>query len=164
MGSGKTTVGRLVAAALAVPLLDSDEVLADRYGATAATIQARAGADALHELESSILLEQLTSDEPTVIGAAASTVEDERVLAALRERAFVAVLTGTPELLASRARSSPHRPLPADPAETVALLTEQLERRGPLMAAAADLVLDVVHPPRDLAGRIVDAWRALGTP
>jgi shikimate kinase len=156
MGSGKTTVGRLVAEALALPLLDSDEVLAERFGLSAAAMQARDGAEALHAAEAEILLEQLAAPEPTVIAAAASTVEDGRVVAALRDRALVGWLAASPEVLAGRAHASPHRPLPADPDETVRRLAAQLATRGPLFASAADLVLDVAdHTPDELAAAIV---------
>jgi shikimate kinase len=152
MGSGKTTVGRLISERLGVPLSDSDPFLRDRYGASAAEIAAREGADVLHEREAEHVLAELRG-EPKVITAAASTVEDPRVRAALRD-AFVVWVDAPDEVLAERMRSGTHRP-GFRPAEMRA-------RRGAYFREVGDLTCDVsVMTPEQVASA---ALREMGLP
>jgi shikimate kinase len=139
MGSGKTTVGRSIAAVLGRVMRDSDEDISAQTGLTAAEYSAAHGIDALHALEAVLLLDALASAEPVVVAAAASTIEDARCRAALGD-AFVIWLKAAPPVLATRAQSSRHRPLDTD---AVAQLEAQARRRAPLFAAVADQVVDV---------------------
>jgi shikimate kinase len=108
MGSGKTTVGRLIGEALGLPLSDSDPYLKATYGGTAAQIADREGAETLHRYEAEHVLRELDA-EPKVIAAAASTVEDPRVREALG-KAFVVWLDAPDNVLTERMCSSDQRP------------------------------------------------------
>ncbi|NUR89529.1 MAG: shikimate kinase [Nonomuraea sp.] len=132
MGSGKTTVGSRVAAALGLPFSDSDPYLKARYGHSAAELAATVGADELHRREADHVLEALK--EPQVIAAAASTVEDPQVREAMRG-AFVVWLDAPDAVLAGRMRSSDHRP-DFSPSAMRA-------RREPYLREVADLRIDV---------------------
>ncbi|WP_214107222.1 shikimate kinase [Acrocarpospora catenulata] len=159
MGAGKSTVGRLVAAALGREIRDSDDDLAARYGHTAAELAATVGPEVLHERESLVLREALTRRPPQVIGAAASIAEDPAALAALAA-AFVVFLDGPPELLARRMLSSAHRPhFQPDLAK---MLTEQRARRLPGFQAVADLTVDATRPPEEIAAEVLAAFGAAG--
>jgi shikimate kinase len=152
MGSGKTSAGVLIAKALSLAFSDSDPFLKDRYGGTAAQIAARDGADTLHRYEAEHVLQELADAEPKVIAAAASTVEDAQVRAALREKAFVVWVDASDEVLAQRMRSSDHRP-DFGPAAMRA-------RRERYFREVADLVCDVeVMRPEQVRDA---ALRALG--
>ncbi|MGN9838903.1 shikimate kinase [Nonomuraea sp. H19] len=151
MGSGKTTAGRLIAEALELPFSDSDPFLTARYGGTAAELAARDGADVLHRYEAEHVLHELVG-EPKVIAAAASTVEDAQVRAALRA-AFVVWVDAADEVLIERMRSSDHRP-DFDPATMRA-------RRAPYFREVSDLVCDVgVMRPEQVRDAVL---RELGT-
>jgi shikimate kinase len=150
MGSGKTSAGVLIAEALGLGFSDSDPFLKEKYGGTAAQIAARDGADTLHRYEAEHVLHEL-SGEPKVIAAAASTVEDPEVRAALRE-AFVVWVDAADEVLLERMKSSDHRP-DFDPAAMRA-------RREPYFREVADLVCDVgVLRPEQVRDEVL---RALG--
>ncbi|WP_246063940.1 shikimate kinase [Nonomuraea longispora] len=133
MGSGKTTAGRLIGEALGLEFSDSDPFLKARYGGTAAQIAAREGAATLHLYEAEHVLLELAGP-PKVIAAAASTVEDPEVRAAMRS-AFVVWVDAPDKVLAERMRSSDHRP-DFDPAAMRA-------RRGGYFREVADTVCDV---------------------
>ncbi|MFG1704756.1 shikimate kinase [Nonomuraea sp. M3C6] len=152
MGSGKTSAGRLIAAALGLSFSDSDPFLLAKYGGTAAQIAAREGADTLHRYEAEHVLHELAG-EPKVIAAAASTVEAPRVRAALRG-AFVVWVDAADEVLAQRMRSSDHRP-DFGPAAMRA-------RRAPYFRQVADLVCDVgVLSPEQVRDAVL---RKMGLP
>jgi shikimate kinase len=140
MGSGKTTIGRRVAAALDRRFVDNDELLQRTAGASAAEIAARDGVDALHELEAVTLLDALGPFDASVIAAAASTITDARVRHALPSAGLVVWLRADPATLAARLPDSPTRPFrDEDPTRLVA---EQSRERDRLFAEVAAVALD----------------------
>ncbi|MEU8248101.1 shikimate kinase [Nonomuraea sp. NPDC048916] len=145
MGAGKTTAGRLISAALGRPLSDSDPFLRARYGASAAQIAATEGAGVLHEREAEHVLAELHG-EPKVIIAAAGSIEDPRVRAALRG-SLVVWLDAPDSVLAERMRTGDHRPDFA-PATVRA-------RREPFFREVADMTFDVsVVKPEEIAAAV----------
>jgi len=160
MGSGKSTIGRSVAAALERLFVDNDEQVLAATGMTAAELSERDGIDALHDAEAAALLGALRAPGPSVIAAAASTIVDPSVRRALRDRAFVVWLRAAPATLAARMPQSATRPLAGvDPSQLVA---QQSARRDPLFARVADLIVEtdrsnphevVTQLLADLAGR-----------
>src|SRR4029079_2295269 len=67
MGSGKTTVGRELAARLGWPLRDSDREIEAATGHTVRALRDEIGVDAMHELEARQLLDALSSPGPAVV-------------------------------------------------------------------------------------------------
>jgi shikimate kinase len=140
MGAGKTTIGRPVAAALDREFLDNDTLLEQRTGETAAVLAERDGIDALHRAEAAIVIDALQRDDPAVITAAASTITDAHVRAALDERAWVAWLRADTSTLAARMPESDERPFRS--ADAGRLFADQAAERDGLFAEVADGVFD----------------------
>jgi shikimate kinase len=159
MSSGKTSIGRLVAAGLGLPLIDGDDVLAARTGGkTAAEIADELGVDRLHELEATIAIEALERADRAVIGPASSVCESSAARDAMAVHRVV-WLTASPELLAEKAGRKRHRPLPDD-VDLVEFFRRQREVREPLIAALHPLVVDVeAQDDEAAAALIVDAVR-----
>jgi shikimate kinase len=164
MGSGKTTVGRLVAAALRCPFLDNDAMLQSRSGTSARDIEEGAGPDVLHDQEAAVLLDALATPQTAVIAAAAGAVLQPRVVAALRGQDVV-YLRATPAMLAARleaeqrtATDDHHRPfldeVGEDP-ETV--LRAQFDARDQGFRRAATLTVDADAPAETVASEITSA-------
>jgi shikimate kinase len=142
MGVGKTTVGRLLAGSLGWPLADSDGEIEAREGASVREIQRLRGAPALHALEAAVLLGQLDAPGPSVICAAASTIEDERCRRALGAPGVRAVwLTASLDTMVARYDRDPHRP--RYPEGTRAALAAQLAARSERYAAVAAMTIAV---------------------
>lgn len=154
MGSGKTTVGAALAAAMGVPQRDSDTDIERETGLTARDLAARDGIDALHALEAHYLLEALRQPGTTVISAAASTLDDPSCRSRLRDRRHLVVwLRASPAVLAARLHKEDHRPdLGPDPAQVI---TRQAVRRNAALRDVADLTLDATEPPATLVATIV---------
>jgi len=154
MGSGKTTVGAALAAALDVPLRDSDADIERGSGLRGRDIAERDGIEALHALEARHLLDALEAPSRSVIAAAASTVDDPVCRAALRDGPHLVVwLTADPDVLAARLGPDDHRPdLGAD---LVQLIRRQSAQRGGWLRDVADLALDAGQPPATLVATIL---------
>ena len=140
MGSGKSTVGVRVAAALGREFLDNDVLLERATGMSAAALSARDGIDALHRAEAAIVLDALGSEPPAVIAAAASTITDARVRDALRERAWVVWLRADLATLAARLPESSERPFRGT--DAARLVAAQAVERDTWFAEVADATFE----------------------
>ena len=162
MGSGKTTVGRLVAGHLGWPLRDSDAEIEARTGRTVRELDQTVGTDAMHALEAEALLGALGSPDPAVILAAASVADDDACLAALRDPSLlVAWLRISSATAAARFESRGHRPRFGD--DPAGFLAEQAASRDPRFRSVATLELDAdAAPPEALGDRILEAVTARG--
>ena len=142
MGAGKTTVGKVVAERLGIPLIDGDERLSDDTGGrTAAEIADEQGLDVLHAMEADIALTALSEAQPAVVAPASSVCESTAVRDALAAH-LVVWLQAPADLLAERAVRQSHRPL-LDHGDVVKMFEEQLATREPLVVPLAGLVVDV---------------------
>ena len=108
MGVGKTTVGRLLAAEVGLPFLDSDDFLEAKKGEFGSEIAAREGVTRLHKLELEVFLAMCQTPGTAVIAPAASVVDHEPGRRAL-EANFTVWLTASPEVLAERQGEETHR-------------------------------------------------------
>jgi shikimate kinase len=164
MGSGKTTVGRRVAALLDRPFVDADEALEARAGRPIAEIFAEDGEEGFRDLESAVLADLLEAEEPSVIasggGAVLREVNRERLGAA---DVTVVWLDASPAFLASRIERKAHRPLLASDESPRQVLDRLHAERAPLYAEVADVVVQVEpfhreedQPKRALAERIAE--------
>src|SRR4051812_41351125 len=115
MGAGKTTIGRRLAAASGRAFVDNDEQLAARTGHTARDIKEHEGFDVLHRDEREALAAALAVTTPSVIAAAASTIDDEATCALMQREAHVVWLRAPVGVLAERVQGQSHRPLEPDP-------------------------------------------------
>jgi shikimate kinase len=155
MGSGKSTVGRLLAERLHRHLFDSDAMVEARTGRTVREIFETDGEAAYRPLETEVLMAALDSPTPAVIAAAGGVVLSAVNREALRDRAAKVVwLRASPQLLVDRALRADHRPLlEQDPAGT---MTRMADDRRDLYQEVADEVVDIDGlTPAQVADRVL---------
>ena len=114
MGSGKSSVGHLVAAHLHFSFVDTDEMIESRAGRTIAEIFSQAGESVFRELEGQVLSE-LSRARSTVISTGGGLAANAANLASLKEHALVICLWASAEIVWERVRGQTHRPLLHDP-------------------------------------------------
>lgn len=160
MGAGKSAVGRRLAALLGWPWRDSDHDIEAATGLTVRELGDRDGVNVMHAHEARQLRDALGETGPSVISAAASTIELSDCRAAMAAPDVAVVwLRATPEVLARRfASADGHRP--AFGASPAAFLAEQAARREPLLASLDPIVIDVDAIDSDeAAARAMEALR-----
>lgn len=153
MGSGKTTIGRLITARTGWPRFDNDQMLHQLYGMTARQLAEMRGEDQLRAAEGAALARNLSQPGPCVIDAAAGTILSAQSRAALRDP-IVVWLRAAPETLFRRAAGAQHRPWLAGGEDWI---REATEIRDPLYASVADVVIDTDgRTPDEVAAEIID--------
>ena len=140
MGSGKSSIGRLVAGRLGFQFVDTDALLVERDGRAIAEIFAQDGEARFRELETAVL-ESLGVRHRCVISTGGGIVVREENRALLRGLGFTVWLTASEDVIFDRVSRNTKRPLlhTTNPRETV---TQLLAARRPLYAAAAQFTVD----------------------
>ena len=152
MGSGKSTVGLLLAARLGWAYHDNDAILLAQEGMTARQIVAERGDASLLAAEVGALRRAVAEPPPCVIGVAARAILDPGARQ-LMSAGIATWLRVTPETIHERAAGAAHRPWPdVDPIEWIRTAVAE---RNPLYASVADLTVDAdMATPPELADEI----------
>jgi shikimate kinase len=161
MGTGKSSVGRLVAEQLRFDYLDTDTVIEARAGKTITQIFSEQGEAAFREQEEKIVKE-LALRSRTVISTGGGLVVNPQNMESLKQHAFVVCLWARPEAIYARVKNQNHRPLlkEADPLERIrGLLTE----RAPFYKQADVLLNTEIRSPREVAQQVLHQFRLART-
>lgn len=134
MGSGKTTVGRVVAARLDRPFRDVDLIVAERLGTSIPELWRRDGEDTFRAIEAAII-EELAAGDDAIISTGGGAILREGNRNAMRRTGTVVWLQATAEVLASRVGGSLDRPVLGG--KGAARLRELLDERADAYEAAA---------------------------
>ena len=140
MGSGKSSIGRLVAGRLGFQFVDTDTLLTAHDGRAIAEIFARDGEARFRDLETAVL-KSLGPRDRCIISTGGGVILREKNRALLRGLGFTVWLTASEDVIYARVSRNTKRPLlhTSNPRETV---TQLLAARRPLYEAAAQLTLD----------------------
>jgi shikimate kinase/3-dehydroquinate synthase len=160
MGTGKSSVGRLLAARLGYGFVDTDELIVARDGRTIADIFRESGEETFRQWEATIA-QELSQAEGLVIATGGRLMVDEVNAAALQQNGRVFCLTAEPEEIIARLDGDERRPLlnVADPAAQIRrLLAARKEAYGRFPQIATD-----GKTPEQVAGEIVDYVQQKGS-
>lgn len=161
MGSGKSTIGRLLADATGWPYLDNDELVRRSEGALAREIAVDDGEGRLREVESAALAVGLREPAPCIVGVAAGTVLDPDNRRLMAASAIVVWLDADPPVLAGRASGSAHRPwLEAGDGED--WLRRTGRNRESLYREVADFRIDTGASDATETRDVILAWLGTG--
>lgn len=163
MGSGKSTVGRRLAARLGRRFIDADRVLEERCGVPIATIFDLEGEEGFRRRETAVL-DELTQLPAVVLATGGGVVTRDENRRMLAERGLVVFLQASLADLWQRLRRDRVRPLlqTDNPRERLAAL---LAAREPLYLEIADITAVSARQPvdelvADIIARLPDELRA----
>ena len=141
MGSGKTTVGKLLAKALAWEWVDTDECIVNRYG-NISDIFAQKGEAYFREIETEIV-KTLTQKDRLVISTGGGIVLREENISLLRENAKIIYLRAQTQTIVGRLQGDKTRPLLQSEEPLDCKIERLLQERGGLYEGASDTIVDV---------------------
>jgi shikimate kinase len=140
MGTGKSVVGRRLAAGLDRCFVDTDEQIAAAAGRTIPEIFSVEGEAGFRERETAVL-RSLTGISSTVIATGGGIMGRDENVALLRQIGPLVCLTARPEVILARTHPWEDRPLLAGVAEP-AVAVDCLLRERASRYAMADLMID----------------------
>lgn len=140
MGTGKTTVGRELAAAVGRPFHDTDALVEQALGLPVREIFPRLGEAAFRAAEREAVA-RAAAVPGAIIATGGGAVTEPANLAGLQRAGVLACLTARPERILARVGPAEDRPLLAGRADLPAAVAELLEQRA-ARYAVADYHLD----------------------
>lgn len=160
MGSGKSSVGRVLSERTGWPFVDNDRLVERASGMTARQLLERRGAAAMRGAESEALRSAVGMVPPVIAATAAGTILDAADRALLADAGLIVWLRAPAGTLAARAVGAAHRPwLDDDP---VGWFERALEERDGLYATIADLEIDTARMSPERAAEAILARLSAG--
>jgi shikimate kinase len=161
MGSGKTTVGKILAARLGWTFTDTDARIVAEAGTDIPTLFTTEGETAFRDRETRAVCAACAGGEQVIATGGGAILRPENV-AALRESSFVVWLTARPDVVVARTEAgAAGRPVLArGAADLLTHVLTLLGERGPYYQAAAHRIVDTSdRTPEDVADEVRRKWR-----
>lgn len=156
MGSGKSSVGRKLAARLALPFADSDHEIEHAAGCSISEFFARYGETEFRAGERRVIARLLERPMQVIsVGGGAFAQDDTR--AVIQERAVAVWLKVDPKVLAERVSRKNDRPLLQGYTDPLTAVDTILAKREPLYAQAHVTVPSGTQPIEETVSRVVHA-------
>ena len=153
-GTGKTTVGKLLAQAYGREFIDLDQIIQEQQGASISEIVGQNGWEHFRRLEATALKEAVRRRD-TVISTGGGVVTVPEEVAILRKHCIVVLLTGSVEDEVDRIGNDPDRPpLTSLHDLTTEMSQLQAERRAAYEAAADIMIETHGCGPEEVAKKI----------
>jgi len=143
-GSGKSTVGRVLARRMGLDFIDSDQVIEQRLKCSIREFFEREGEERFRDIEQAVI-DELTLAAPCVLATGGGAVLRADNRQHLRDRSRVVYLYSSPDELFRRLRNDRNRPLlqVADPLQR---LRDLYLQRDPLYRETAHFVIETGRP------------------
>lgn len=157
MGTGKSTVGRLLARQLAMRFLDSDHEIEVAQGKAVAKIFAEDGEPRFRDLERGFI----ASGHPAhgcIVACGGGLVVPPGMLELLRSRGVIICLHAPIETILQRTMHTTHRPL-LEVADRATRLRELYAQREAIYRRTGTMVLTDKRPMREIAAHVLRVYR-----
>jgi len=159
MASGKSTVGRLVAARLGWEFRDLDRVIADAAGRTIPEIFAAEGEEGFRRRETEAVAEA-TALRNAVIATGGGAACREPNLSRMLAAGHVVALAVSPQEVVRRTQGRSNRPLLDGAADPLAAATALLQARAPFYARAHATIQTQDLQPDEVAAAVMRVLEA----
>jgi len=154
-GTGKSVIGKLIAARLQRALVNMDAEIVRQAGMTIPEIVEKFGWDHFRDLETAEA-RKLSGRNNLVIDCGGGIIERDENIAILRENARVFWLKAPVPTIVERIGGDTQRPALTDGQSFIEEVAEVLERRTPKYRSAAHVEIDTdLTPPEKIAELII---------
>lgn len=158
MGTGKTTVGKILAKKLGYRFVDSDVEIEKQEGKTINELFANCGEDGFRDIESRVI-EELSKKSNSVIATGGGAVLRKENIEHLRKNGIVVLLRADIDTIVQRLADKTNRPLATG--KSAQELAERLKARESFYANN-DFAFDVGDlSPMNIADKIIDLYKKL---
>ena len=159
MGSGKSTVGKLLAEKLGTKFVDTDIYIEQLEGMTIPQIFEKHGEEYFRTKEREVCKE-LSQLKRTVISTGGGTLLNDENMKIMKQNGVIFLLNVSSRTVLTRLRADNTRPLLQrdDKEKAVKML---LSSRTPLYNRAADYVIDAEESPRKVCLKIMSIYNNL---
>ncbi len=158
-GTGKSHVGRILAEKLSFPYVSVDKAIVLRAGMSIPEIVKQFGWPAFRDRES-LEVREISVWDSIVIDTGGGVIERPENIDHLRENGCIIWLKASVATIVARIEGGADRPALTEGKSFVEEVTEVLERRAPLYAAAAKYEIDTdMLEPEEIAEQIVRLWQ-----
>ncbi len=140
MGSGKSTVGRILAKRLGYEFFDTDKYIEKNEGIKISEIFAQKGEPYFRNLEVEVAKE-ISLSEGKVIGTGGGMVKSDEIMRLLKMNGVVIYLKASPEKIANNLKNDDSRPLLSGGNKLQKIRTLLAERES-LYINNADIIMD----------------------
>ncbi|MDD3150869.1 MAG: shikimate kinase [Candidatus Gastranaerophilales bacterium] len=156
MGSGKTTIGKLLAQKLGLNFIDTDSIIEKEANKTINEIFENYGEELFRKLESNTIKE-ISKREEKVISTGGGIVENPENMQNLRKNGIIVYLEAGPKELYERIKGDNNRPLlKNNPKDT---LKNLFEKRSPLYKQA-DIIVNTEHKESyEIINEIIEKYK-----
>jgi shikimate kinase len=160
MGTGKSTVGQIVASMLNFTFVDTDEMIERTAHKRISDIFASDGEARFRQYEREVVA-QLEGMKHTVVSTGGGMITNPENLASLRQHALIVCLWCSAEGIMKRVGHQTHRPLlrVENPLERIRTL---LAERAPAYRQADILLSSEFRKPKEVATHVVHQFRSMG--
>jgi shikimate kinase len=161
MGTGKSSVGQIIASQLHFTFLDTDQLIEASTGKTIAELFAQEGESAFRQREQQ-LVTTLTMRRKTLISTGGGLPANQLNLDSLKTHALVVCLWASPERIWERVRHQTHRPLLQD-SDPLAKIRRLLSEREPFYRQADVLVNTDLRSVKEVAQHVMHNFQMAQT-
>lgn len=159
MGTGKSTVGRLAAARLGRPFVDTDDLIVEQAGMPVKDIFARYGEPHFRELERQVCL-KVAEQQGLVVATGGGALLNAGSRRALEATGVVVLLHCDTTTLLARLESSARRgERPLLEGDYEARIIQLLRERNPIYSSLPLSVDTTSLRPRTVAGKVLALYR-----
>lgn len=162
MGTGKSSVGRMVASHLHFQFMDTDEWIEHHTGKSIPEIFAQSGEGLFRQMEKQVVNE-ISHLRRHVFSTGGGLAANEENLASLKTHALVVCLWASPEVIWERVRSQSHRPLLHDP-DPLGKIRHLLATREPFYKQADVLVNTEMRSVKEVAQHVLHQFHLARLP
>jgi shikimate kinase len=155
MGTGKSTVGRIVAARLGLAFVDTDAEIERRAGQPIAQIFAQDGEAVFRRLEAQVC-QEVAAGRDQVVAVGGGALLDDETRRAFAQSSLIICLTASLDEILRRVGDDPARPLFSTDRERLMAL---YNRRAEHYTSLPHIVETTARTPAEVAGEVIGLWK-----